>query len=78
MGEDRPDRFAFVDGVASGHEGDDLHHADVFRADEGEYFIDARQQHRPHKPCRLTDRRFLRFGLGFGFVYAFVFAFISS
>ena len=59
MGEYLPDHFAFVD------EGDDLHRAAAFRAEEGEHFVDARQQHGPHKPCCLTGGRFLRFGLGF-------------
>jgi len=54
MSEYLPDHFAFVD------EGDDLHHAAAFWADDGEHFVYARQQHRPHKPCRLTDGRFLR------------------
>jgi hypothetical protein len=38
MREDFPHRLPFVD------EGDDLHHAAAFWADEGEPFIDARQQ----------------------------------
>lgn len=59
MGEYHPNRFAFVD------EGDDLHRAAAFLADQREHFVDTRKQHRSHKPCRLTDGRFLRFGLGF-------------
>ena len=74
---DSGSRFAFVDGVASGHEGDDLHRTASFRADEGEHFvpqgfplaIDARQHHRPHKPSHRTDGRFFLFGLGFGFAF---------